>query len=194
MRLSKLLGVIGATGLAVLATSHVLHIESDSAGPVVSAHEKELQQENERLRRTVENLTAEINRDKVNPDQQRGTERTVAAPPPSPVPGATTPDGPRSARTGSPAIPMTMAGPTETLNGTTHPTPDQSAFFEKMKQRFDDPTFVSTLNLSELARMKEMKSLPAPMQKVLLAKAIQKYNRGEVDERTFLSGMPGYPQ
>ena len=46
----------------------------------------------------------------------------------------------------------------------------------------------------ELTKMGPMQSLPDPLRQALIAKALEKYNRGEVDEQTFLAGMKGYPR
>ena len=73
-------------------------------------------------------------------------------------------------------------------------TTEQKTFVENIQLRFNDPSFVRTLNLSELTKMGPMQSLPDPLRQALIAKALEKYNRGEVDEQTFLAGMKGYPR
>ena len=90
-----------------------------------------------------------------------------------------------SAGTASPGVAQTTAASSL--------TPEQNTFVENIQLRFNDPSFIRTLNLSELTKMQQMKTLPESLRLELIAKAMEKYNRGEVDEKTFLTGMAGYP-
>jgi hypothetical protein len=153
-------------GLSVLAMAYTLRSENNDTGFAASAHEQELQQETDRLRKTVESLNAGLNRIGSNPNRFAGAPPTV-----NPAPQS-----------------MAQTAAAASL------TPEQNAFVEDIQLRFNDPSFVRTLNLSELNQRREIKALPRPIQEAILNKAIEKYNRGEVDEKTFLSGMAGLPQ
>lgn len=66
------------------------------------------------------------------------------------------------------------------------PTAEQNQTFEELKDLLDQPRYLESLNLDTLAKSEELTSLPKPLQMVLLSKAIQKFNNGEVDRLTFL--------
>lgn len=206
MRFPQFLVVIAVAGLSVLATTYALRSGNSDKAPAASVHEQALQQEIERLRKTNDNLTTDLNRLHTNRNQppaaappaghaaspKPGMTPTAAAPPPAPhlvTLGESPPTDDEP-----PRAPIIINHPTQAQMDAVKLTPEQGAFFENMKQRLDNPAFVSTMNMSELTKMEEMKALPDPLRQALLAKAIEKYNRGEVDEKTFLSGMAGYSQ
>ena len=165
MRLPIFLGLVVVAGLSVLATSYALHSEDTGSGRFSTAHEQELQQEIERLRKIASDLNTSITR--INLDllgQALPTDNTASQ----------------------------KQGMAQTASAAS-PTPEQSALYKELMQRFDDPSFVKTLNLSEFTNMGQMKALPDSLQQALVAKAMEKYNRGEVDEKTFLTGTAGYP-
>ncbi len=164
MRLPILLGLFGIAGLSVLATSYALRSEGAASGLFATAHEQELQQEIDRLRKIAEELNASINRINLGLLSKTSQAGNTA-----------------SQKQGEPAA------------SAASPTPEQNAFYVDQLQRFDDPSFVRTMNLSELTKLEQVKALPDPLRQALLAKAMEKYNRGEVDEQTFLTGMAGYP-
>jgi hypothetical protein len=193
MRLSLFLAVIGVAGLSVLATAYTLRSGNNDRGFALSAHEKAMLQEIDRLHKTIESMTADLNRLNLNPDRLPGVAPAVNAA--TPKHGMTpTAAAPATPNTGTPggSPPATGQSP-RSLVVMVNPTPEQNAYFEGLKQRFDDPSFVRTLNLSELTQMEEMKALPALLQKVILGKAIEKFNRGEVDKNTFLADKSAQP-
>lgn len=74
-----------------------------------------------------------------------------------------------------------------------NPTHEQNQIFENLKRRLNDPVFLSSLSFAELIQMEEMKTIPEPLQQVILSRAIAKFNNGEIDEQTFLHGTPTAP-
>lgn len=67
------------------------------------------------------------------------------------------------------------------------PTPQQNQVFEELKSLLDQPRYIESLNLDTLSKNEDLASLPKALQMVIISKAIEKFNKGEVDKNTFLS-------
>ena len=67
-----------------------------------------------------------------------------------------------------------------------NPTLEQNTTFEHLKDLLDQPRYIETLKLDTLANSEAVTSLPKPLQMVIISKAIEKYNNGEVERMTFL--------
>ena len=188
MRLSIFLTALGVAGVSVLVTTYALRSGNSVQGFAVSAREKMMLKEIARLHQTIESMTADLNRIDLNPNQPDGAAPAVnkAAPKRDTTPLATAPDAPTTvASSGELPRPQVLM---------VNPTPEQNAIFEGLKQRFDDPAFVATLNLAELSQMEEVKALPSLLQKVILSKALAKLDRGEVDKTTFYTNKRAQPR
>jgi len=68
-----------------------------------------------------------------------------------------------------------------------NPTPEQQQSYEELKIQLDDLNFISNLNLQEFSSLPEIQRLPKPLKIVLISKAIEQYNRGNISRDTFLS-------
>lgn len=66
------------------------------------------------------------------------------------------------------------------------PSAEQNKTFEYLKDLLDQPHYIESLKLDTLANSEDVTSLPKPLQMVIISKAIEKYNNGEVDRMTFL--------
>jgi len=77
------------------------------------------------------------------------------------------------------------AGPNKVM--VVNPTPQQNELYEALKQRLNDPSFTGNLTLAQLNNLPELQSLPGPMRFMIIGKAIEKYNRGEIVSPNFLS-------
>lgn len=69
------------------------------------------------------------------------------------------------------------------------PTPEQQEIYDRFDKRLDDPAYLQTLNIEDLLGSAEFKAMPEPLQKLVLNKAADKFNRGEIDRETFLRGF-----
>lgn len=70
-------------------------------------------------------------------------------------------------------------------------TPEQEASFRALKSRLDDPLFLQNLSLEKLQALHEFQSLPGELQLVLLSKAVDRYNSGEIPPDIFSQPQPG---
>jgi len=68
-----------------------------------------------------------------------------------------------------------------------NPTFEQNETYEVLKAQLEDPYFISTLNISDLANSPELQTLPEVMRLSILSKAISKFNNGEVSRDTFMN-------
>ena len=191
MRLSVLVAAIGVAVLSALATSYALH---SGSSVTVSAREKTMLQEIDRLHQTIENMTADLNRINLTPDRSIGATPVVnvAAPKRGVTQTAAVPKASNTVT--STELPSTSSESNRPRILMVNPTPEQSAIFEGLKQRFDDPLFVRNLNLADLSQMEEMKALPSLLQKAILSKALKKFDLGEVDKSTFYAHKPSQPR
>jgi hypothetical protein len=185
---NRILIVIGVTGFSILLTAYIFGSGGNDPGSTASAREAGLQQEIDRLQQVIANLNAALARidsrfantpAAVNTAPPKRSVAQAAAPPASP-PTVTSDE--------SPPTPGASSRPRMII---VNPTPEQNARYESLKQRFDDPSFVKTLNLSELSQMEEMKGLPGPMQQMILSQAMERYNRGEVADKKAFFSIPG---
>lgn len=67
-----------------------------------------------------------------------------------------------------------------------NPTSEQNENYEVLKAQLDDPSFLLRLSLPEFASREDLKSLPEPMQRILLNKAVDQFNRGYISKDVFL--------
>lgn len=198
LRLPIFPSILLVAGLSALMATYALQSGNTITRSISDPHDQELAQELDQLRTSMNSLTTGITRldsklDKLAATQAAGASRHHRADDAQPAltvldysSDSITPLAEGASTTGiggSPKIPKIIM---------VDPTPEQNEAFERLKERFNDPSFVKTLNLAELNKMDEMKSLPGPLQQVILGKAFEKLNRGEVDENTFLSGMAGH--
>lgn len=66
-----------------------------------------------------------------------------------------------------------------------NPNPKQYETFTALKAQFNNPDFLRSLNFQQLQSMDEMQSLPQELRLIILGKAIEKYNIGELDASLF---------
>lgn len=68
-----------------------------------------------------------------------------------------------------------------------NPTHKQNETYGVLKAKLEDPYFLSTLNINDLASMPELQTLPEVMQLSIMSKAITKFNNGEIDKDVFMN-------
>lgn len=72
---------------------------------------------------------------------------------------------------------------------TISPTPEQNTIYENLKARLDDPDYSEGLGLMALKTSPEMRQLDSTMQMLILNKAVEMFNNGEISKEVFLAGM-----
>ncbi len=178
---------IGVALLSVVATRYILRPSNSDAGSGVSSREQEMQHEIDRLHQTISSLTAALSRINLNPAQPAGaTPANNAAAPKQNMPQQTAAQPPASNPARMPD--MSATGPHRPTITMVSPTPEQQAVYDNVMQRFDDPSFVRTLTMANLTHMEELSTLPQPLVMLILSKALEKYNNGEVDRSKFFPG------
>jgi len=68
-----------------------------------------------------------------------------------------------------------------------HPTEEQNRIFYDLKSSLDDPNYVQGISMQKLINTDEMKLLPQVLQYVILSKAVERYNNGEIARDVFYS-------
>ena len=174
MRLPSYIGLIAAAGLSALATAYALRSTDIPLTP--SAQNKALLERFDLLQDSLEGINNGLKTIDTNLERLAG-----ATPVFGPAIGA---DGGAHGAVppGASAIPQppgtATANPTPTMT-IVNPSPEQSAYFEMMKERLDDPGYVQNMSLAELDN-KDLKALPPVMRQAILMLAVQKFNNGEV--------------
>jgi hypothetical protein len=70
------------------------------------------------------------------------------------------------------------------------PTPEQQASYDVLDRRLDDPVYLENLTLADLLEDSEFGVLPEALQRLLVDKAVEKFNRGEIDRDAFIGRLP----
>ena len=178
------LGLIAAAGLSALATGYALRSADMPLTP--AAQNTALLEKFDRLQESIDSLNngfksidASLNRlASATPVISQAADAATGAPGEAPPEAHATPAPGASAA--SPRSKMIIV----------NPTPEQSAYFETMKQRLNDPSYVKSMSLAELDN-NDLKALPPAMRQAILLLAVQKFNNGEVDKETFLPKTAG---
>jgi len=69
------------------------------------------------------------------------------------------------------------------------PAPEQQAVYEAFDKKLDDPDYLRTLSLKDLLENSELNAIPEPLRRLILDKAVEKFNRGELDSDTFIGQL-----
>lgn len=64
-------------------------------------------------------------------------------------------------------------------------TAEEQETFLTLKRQINDPEFLSSLSLEKLVSMSTFRSLPSELRLVILGKAVEKYNSGEIASDVF---------